>query len=130
MTLDEMLSKLRQYLTEYNACNFRFCMEFLFDLKNILSNISHQKTFFNQFVATMNNIKEYRHNIYQIDSHERLKGCPFYSIHLQCKNYNIRFLIKFDSSGNPIFLVAFEEKTGKRFTSYQRFVKKAYERDD
>ena len=54
--------------------------------------------------------------IANIDSHERLKekGRDFFSIHLQRKQFNVRFLVYIDNSGKSFLLSAFNERAGKK----------------
>lgn len=119
MNKQELLRQLKDYLKEFGSYNFHFHPEFIRELVDIVRNISFQQTFFNQLVTVFNNLREYRYNIYQIDSHEHLKGSPLYSLHIQCKNYNIRLLTTFNEIQEPVFLLAFYERGGKRKTSYE-----------
>lgn len=60
--------------------------------------------------------------IANIDSHERLKekGRDFFSIHLQRKQFNVRFLVYIDNSGKSFLLSAFNERAGKKVSDYSQ----------
>lgn len=120
MTKEEMLKQLREYLEEYGKFNFHFHKSFITELVEFVKAVSFQQTFLNQLITILNNIREYTHNIYNVDSHEHLKGknSSLYSLHMNCKNYNIRLLISFNQKDEPLFLVAFYERSGKRKTGY------------
>ena len=131
MNKDEMLKQLSMYLRDFGEENFVFCSEFLRELRELLlKNVDRQDLFFTQFVTALHNIRDFKHNIYQIDGHEKLKSCSFpcYSIHLASKGYNVRFLISFLSDETPVFLLAFYERSGKARTGYEKEIKKAKKR--
>lgn len=123
MTKDELLKQLKKYLEDYTDCNFIFHTEFVKEFVYIATNVSYQDVFLAQFVAILRNVRDYKHNIYKIDSHEHLKGkySSLYSLHMQTKNYNVRLLISFDNKDNPLFLLAFYERSGKRNTGYDTY---------
>ena len=45
----------------------------------------------------------------------------FSFVKVQGKNFNLRFLMTFDDDANPVFLVAFYERSGKRKTDYSQW---------
>lgn len=120
MTKKEMLKQLQEYLEEYGRYNFHFHISFIEELVKIVNNISLQQVFLSQLVTILNNVREHTYNIYNVDSHEHLKGnnSSLYSLHMRCKNYNIRLLISFGKNAEPLFLVAFYERSGKKKTGY------------
>ncbi len=130
MNTEDMLKSLKSYLQEYGDYNFHFHQAFIQELVLLVKKISFQQVFFNQLITAFNNLREYKHNIYKVDSHERLTGSPFYSIHLHCRNYNLRFLLSFNKNAEPIFLVAFYERSGKRKTGYASYLPDAQNRLD
>ena len=92
MTKDELLTQLANSLETYKDCNYIFHKEFIKELVNIATSVSYQDVFLSQLVAILRNVREYKHRIYTIDSHEHLKwkNTSLYSLHMQSKNYNVR----------------------------------------
>ena len=117
MNKKDLLDKLIKKITQYKSYNFYFNDDFLKEFAEIVSKVSYQDTFLSQLTTLLCNVHDYTYNIYQIDSHEHLKGTPFYSLHMQCKNYNIRLIVLFKDN-NPVFLRAFYERAGKGKTDY------------
>ena len=122
MRKEELIKELINTLTKYKDYNFYFHQVFLTEFIKLANKVSYQENFLTQFVTALTNIREYTYNIYKVDSHEHLINTPFYSIHLQCKNYNIRLLISFSKRTEPIFLVAFYERAGKNNTGYSKAI--------
>ena len=123
MTKDELLTQLVNFLETYKDCNYIFHKEFIKELVNIATSVSYQDVFLSQLVTILRNVREYKHRIYTIDSHEHLKwkNTSLYSLHMQSKNYNVRLLISFDDDKNPLFLSAFYERSGKKKTGYEAY---------
>lgn len=113
MRKEELIKELINTLTKYKDYNFYFHQEFLTEFIKLANKVSYQENFLTQFVTALTNIREYTYNIYKVDSHEHLINTPFYSIHLQCKNYNIRLLISFSKEPSQYFLSLFTNEPEK-----------------
>mgnify|MGYP005782090077 CR=1 FL=1 len=132
MNFKEALKELVKYVGMYPA--FYFCKLFLRDIKDLLDKElkGKEKDFFDQLVVQFDNIKSFKHDIATVGQNEILAHIsteiPLYSIHIKKGNkYNIRLLMCFEEE-TPIFLCAFYERSGKKRTSYKRFIDKALER--
>ena len=84
-----------------------------------------EKEFFNCLATQLTNINDFGPLVYTTDNNEILKGADghYYSIHLEKKQFNIRFIINIQDDGTPYFLCAFFEKTGKRISDYSAYTK-------
>lgn len=120
MNTEEALSMLINYLKQYGN-NFVFHKEFIKDISNILTRIKgNEKEFFSLMIKQFNFVIERGRNVHLTDSNEILKyveGFDCYSLYLVSRSFNIRFLMTFEN-GISFFLVAFNEKSGKRRTNY------------
>lgn len=132
MNFKEALKELLKQLDDYPA--FGFCELFIIDIKELLSKElrGKEKDFFDQLVVQLDNIKSFKRDIATVGQNEILAHIsaeiPLYSIHIKKGNkYNIRLLMCFDEE-TPTFLCAFYERSGKKRTSYKRFIDKALER--
>lgn len=141
MNIKEAFKLLQDYLTKYNSESFILHPAFIEDLKNLLSKDLNGKEdkFFQGLSTQLDNIASHKRLVYKIDSNEILKntgvdslGKPYelISIHIASNQYNIRLIIRFKDDNNPIFLVAFNEKQGKKKSknSYQVQIAIAKER--
>lgn len=100
----------------------RFLMEIKQLLKKELS--GQEACFFRILQTQLANINMFGSAIDRIDKNEKLTGNrrTYYSIHLQSKQFNIRFLLYFKNDTTPLFLCAFYERQGKRKTSYSHYL--------
>lgn len=129
MNTRELLRQLSDYLQCYGHYNFHFHREFAKELITLVTkHVNTHDSFLKQLVTAFNNIRHFTHNIHDVDNHEKLKRCPFYSIHLQTREYNFRFLISFNNKDEPIFLTAFYERAGKKQTNYDKPIETAQNR--
>ena len=55
-------------------------------------------------------------------------GDSLYSMHLAQKEFNIRILYSFLSNGEPVLLLAFYERAGKKHTDYTPYLEPALDR--
>ncbi len=130
----EFITEFLESLTFYSDTGFIFDSLFISDLKEIISkNLSgNKKQFFNLLTKQLNFVNDLRRNVDKADGNEKLKNTTatfdLYSLHLNGKNFNIRFLITFDKDDTPLFLVAFYERSGKRYTGYSKKIEIAIER--
>lgn len=135
MNKREALELLMQYLQQYGESGkFLFHRKFVEELQNILlKNASgKEKQVFSILVKQFGFIKAMGTAVNEADSNEVLKNTgtkrDFYSIHVQNKTVNVRMLMAFANQGNPIFLAAFYEKSGKKVSDYSQWIPVAEQR--
>ena len=121
MNKKELLEYLSELLGDY-YCHPKFLRE----LKDVLhKNLSGKENqFFKILYQQLVNINNLKRMIYQADSHEVLKHAsrPYFSIHLQNSQFNVRMLIHITADGVPLFLAVFYERQGKRATDYSQWI--------
>ena len=128
MNTKECLEQLGLILTSL-SCHPRFLSELIELLKNDLS--GKEAKFFTLLITQMNHIKDYSTEVNKVDGNEILKGAGkrFYSIHLKGSQFNVRFIIYFTKADKiPLFLCAFNERSGKKHTDYTQYVNVAQNR--
>ena len=132
MNFQKALEELLKYLGEYPA--FEFHELFLKDISNLLKKElkGQEKDFFKQMLTQFDNIKQFRKEIITVGDNELLSHIgdelSLYSIHIKKgSKFNVRLLM-FSNNDNPTFLCAFYEKSGKRQTGYEKFIKIAKKR--
>ena len=114
------ITELQEKLELFCREGFIFDSNFLKEVKRIYSRdvSGSKKQFFELMVKQLYYVRESKNSVNMNDGNEILKrtGLDFtlYALHLKGKNLNVRLLITFLSSGTPLFLVAFNEKSGKR----------------
>lgn len=61
--------------------------------------------FFKSLTTQLNHIKTFGRLVHTVDDNEQIKGADgnYFSIHLQQSQFNVRFLIYVDESGEPFF---------------------------
>lgn len=86
--------------------------------------------FFKSLTTQLNHIKTFGRLVHTVDDNEQIKGADgnYFSIHLQQSQFNVRFLIYVDESGEPFFLCAFYERAGKKRTDYSSYTAVAEQR--
>lgn len=103
------------------------------DLEELKSGVlrGKEKNFRSQFNRVLTHLEEFSpEEIVKVDGHEILKKVDIscYSLHLQGKGFNIRFLVKYKYE-RYVLLVAFNEIGGKKATSsYKKNIPKMIER--
>lgn len=126
MNKTKALLKLQEELQEYLEHGYRFHTTFMKEfMELLLASSGHEKEIFNLLVKQLSFIKELKRKVHQADGNEIIKNTirDYYSIHLSAKNFNFRLLMTFDDNNNPVFLVAFYERAGKRKTDYTQYIK-------
>ena len=132
MNFQKALEELLKYLGEYPE--FEFHELFLKEISNLLKKElkGQEKDFFKQMLTQFDNIKQFRKEIITVGDNELLSHIgdelSLYSIHIKKgSKFNVRLLMFFNND-NPTFLCAFYEKSGKRQTGYEKFIKIAKKR--
>lgn len=119
MNKDEAIKLLEEYLGD-----FKIHPLFFKELATLLQKDlkGKEKQFFDTLIKQLGYLASYGVAIANIDSHERLKekGRDFFSIHLQRKQFNVRFLVYIDNSGKSFLLSAFNERAGKKVSDYSQ----------
>lgn len=126
MNKRDALALLAKNLQEYLQQGFRFHPAFMEEFKELLHGASgHEKEVFLLLIKQMNFVRELRSQVYNADGNEIIKYLErdYYSLHLSAKNFNLRLLMTFGESGDPIFLAAFFERAGKRASDYTQWKK-------
>ena len=117
MNKKEVLQSLAALISDY-----RFHPRCAEEMRRLLSHELNGKAdrFFHVLYAQLYHIRTFGPLIYRVDSHELLKGCagPFYSIHLQQSQFNIRLLAYITYDHPPLFLCIFYERGGKSVSDY------------
>lgn len=123
MNKKEALAILEKNLDEYLSHGFVFHPRFLEEFKNILKNAKgHEAEIFSLLIKQFDFVKILGTQVNEADSNEliRYQTRDFYSLHLSAKNFNLRLLMTFYND-NPVFLVAFYERSGKKKTNYSQY---------
>lgn len=126
MKRKDALLKLAQSLEDYLQQGFLFHPLFMKEFKELLSGASgNEKEIFALLVKQLNFVKALKNQVYTADGNEIIKYLDreYYSLHLSGKNFNLRLLMTFDGENTPIFLAAFYERSGKRFSDYTQWKK-------
>ncbi len=133
MNKKEALSTLVKHLEEYLNQGFGFHSMFIAEFKELLHDAQgHEKEIFSLLVKQLNFVKMLGRQVYNANGNEIIKYLEreYYSLHLSGKNFNLRLLMTFDEEDNPVFLVAFYERGGKKtsdYTQWKNVLKKRYE---
>lgn len=121
MNKRDALALLAKNLEEYLQQGFRFHPAFMKEFKELLHGASgNEKGIFLLLIKQLNFVRELRCQVCKADGNEIIKYLDrdYYSLHLSGKNFNLRLLMAFGVSGDPIFLAAFYERGGKRASDY------------
>ena len=116
---------LKQLSDLFDNYDFIFRNKFLEELHALL--FSELKGKESKFFKCLTNQLKYVHDfgvlVHKTDGHEQIKGFDghYYSIHIERKEFNIRFLVHISDTGTSHFLCAFYERAGKRHTDYTSY---------
>lgn len=132
MNRDSILDRIKNIIDSCFGYNFVFLQSFIDDLVNLLLNDANgdESSVLRIITKQLFFLKNLGRKINQADSNEYLKHVEeldLYSIHVKNRTVNFRFLITFHKD-EAIFLSAFNEKSGKKKTSYQPFIELAINR--
>ncbi len=119
---------LLHILDDYGE-HFLFHDLFLAELESLLKGSlkGNESSFFKALTKTLKNLNEHGKEINRIDGHEILSHIYhnnqriFYSLHITTTSVNIRLLVSFINE-KAVFLVCFNEKSGKKISSYQKYI--------
>ncbi len=132
MNKKKALEELKKYLTEYYNYGFIFHPRFIEELSSLLKSVQgHEAELFNLLAKQLSFVKDLGTQAHTADSNEHLKYKSkqlYTSLHLSSKNFNIRFIMTFDNDLQPVFLLAFYERSGKSSTDYSKYEEPAKKR--
>lgn len=125
MNKKKALEQLMKFIEEYED-DFIFHDIFLEELIRMVTSelAGNEKPFFKQLVKQFKFINSQRKNVHMANGNELLKEFPngdWYSIHVETKTVNGRLIIRFLDNLQPVFLVCFNEKSGKRISEYEQY---------
>lgn len=128
MNREDAYDLLINFLGEFP--NVVIMQQFIKDFSDILNNQAKgtEKKLLAGLVTLLSQVKEYGYKIVTINGHEQLKKYnSLISLHLRGKTYNVRILatIKNDIM---YFLLAFDEKSGKKSSAYSSYANIALKR--
>lgn len=126
MNKKEVLRLLKENLEKYLPDGFKFHERFMVEFKQLLEDAKgNEKEIFSLLIKQMNFVKVLGKKVDQANGNEIIKYLneDYYSLHLQGKNFNLRLLMAFDEEENPVFLVAFYERSGKKASDYTKWKK-------
>lgn len=92
-----------------------------------VTNSGEEKLIINQFIRKLSLIKSLDNLNCGVRWLELLKSCGLYSLHIDTKSKNFRLLFSVEKNGK-IFLRLFDEKSGKKQTSYAKNIEIALDR--
>ena len=124
---------LKQLATLLYGYDFIFHPKFIDELRSLLCKELKGKEA--KFFKCLTNQLKYVHDfgilVHQTDGHEQIKGFDgqYYSIHIEGKEFNIRFLVHISNTGTSHFLCAFYERAGNRrndYTSYTEVIQQRF----
>ena len=107
--------------------SFIFHDLFVEELVASVTNSGEEKLIINQFIHRLNVIKLLDNLNCGLKWLEYLKSCGLYSLHIDTKSKNFRLLFSVEKNGK-IFLRLFDEKSGKKQTSYAKNIEIALDR--
>lgn len=120
------LSKLIEYLYEYQQSGYVFHKKFISEMKDLISNFTGKELeIFDLLVKQLSYIAQFGRQINDIGKNEKIRHMKteqeYYSIHLKGKGFNLRILLTFFIDDTPLILGVFNEKSGKSVTDYSKW---------
>ena len=125
MTKKEVLQFLATSLEQGYKDGILFHARFLEEFRTLLKDASgHEKEILNLLVRQLGYVRDFGSRVNEVDGNEKIKygDREYYSLHLQGKEFNLRFLMGFLADESPVFLVAFYERSGKRVSDYSGYI--------
>lgn len=120
MNRDEILRQLAQAFL-----SFKIHKKFWEEIRDLLASDLNgkEKQFFKSMSTQLMLVKTLGRSVDQGGKHEKLKwfGKDIYSIHVKSGQFNIRFLMSFNESDEPLLLCAFNKRSGKKKTDYANY---------
>jgi hypothetical protein len=115
-----------QFLVKF-INGFVYNKELISELTEIISKTGGEKRFFTLMVNKLRLLAELGLDAVQLTEFENI-GQGIFSMHLATKLFNIRILYGFLPNSEPVLLLAFYERAGKRRTNYSSYIEPARRR--
>lgn len=124
--MDEL--SFKTILIEHNLEDcFSFHKLFVEEFIASVTNSGEERIIVNQLIKKLITINSLDNLNGRIKWLELLKNCGLYSLHIDTKSKNFRLLFSVEKNGK-IFLRLFDEKSGKKSTSYAKNIQIALDR--
>lgn len=118
---------IKNYLLCYLS-GFLYHVRFISELVNLIAGSGYEQSFFKLFVARLRVLSVLGVDAIQQKEFEHLKGNNLYSFHVSSKDFNFRVLYSFLPNGQPVLLLPFFKRDGKRKTDYTPYIDPALSR--
>ncbi len=112
MNRDKFLVELYKYLSEVV-----FTQELSDSLEDIAVGSGYESDFFKLLFMRLRQLSVLGVHAVNLEEFENI-GSGIYSMHLASRKFNIRILYAFFPNGQPVLLLAFYERAGKKKTDY------------
>lgn len=122
MNKDEVLLYLRNYFASIDVSD-----ELIPELLSLIAETGVEASVFRILLQRLQLLLSLGVTATRHKEFEPIKN-GLYSMHLAGKNFNIRILYSFLSNRNPVLLLAFYEREGKRKTDYTPYIAPALAR--
>lgn len=124
MNREEVIKALRAILASFKMHDAAFR-----ELQDILAKSGVEKQFLNTLISRLKALRQFGIMATRLEEFEILKQSRgIFSMHVQGRGYNVRFLYYFTREAEPIFLLTFYEQAGKRTTDYTKYIPLAEQR--
>ncbi len=100
---------------------------FLSEILNLIAEFGFEEKFFKLFYARLMLLNTRGIMVTRAKEFENL-GDGLFSMHLTGSGFNLRILFAFLPNGQPVLLLAFHERAGKRKTDYSTYLEPALSR--
>lgn len=122
MNKDDVFNYLCQYLSR-----FLYHPEFITELQSLISGKGFEARFFKLLVSRFTQLSALGQRAVCLEEFEQITE-DLFSMHFSQKDFNIRFLYGFLPNNQPVLLLPFYERAGKRKTDYTSYIEPALSR--
>lgn len=122
MNQNQFIARLSELLDR-----IRYFPALISELSDILSQSGREKVFFRLLINRLQQLNTCGINAVMLEEFENL-GNELYSMHLSSSGFNIRILYSFLPNCDPVLLLAFYERGGKKKTDYTPYIGPALSR--
>ena len=116
MNRDNILEYLLKHLSQFSCHN-----NFFAEVIALIYGSGYEKRFFALLTTRLRQLSVMGAQAVKLEEFERINE-QLYSMHFQGRGFNIRFMYSFLPNGEPVFLVPFYERSGKRKTDYTPYI--------
>ena len=107
--------------------SFRLSERFTKELIEIITGSGYEERFLKLLIARLTTLTYNGVNAIRYKEFERINEVIF-SMHISSRGFNIRVLYSFLKNGDPVLLLPFYEREGKKKTDYSTFIDPAENR--